>query len=122
VGGGAVFFALRPPAAILSDRNERLIRAYRGVRDRVEEVIEILGACRNEKRFYLEMRKRSVDDRSDAEVAAWLIFLNKTGFNGLYRVNSRNEFNVPFGDNQGKQFCDKDNLRACAAALSGNCR
>jgi DNA adenine methylase len=118
VGGGAVFFALRPRAAILCDRNERLIRAYRGVRDRVPEVIEILAACRNEKRFFLEMRKKSIDECSDAEVAAWLIYLNKTGFNGLYRVNSRNEFNVPFADNQGANFCDSDNLRACAAALA----
>jgi DNA adenine methylase len=118
VGGGAVFFALRPRAAILSDRNERLIRAYRGIRDHALEVVEILRACRNEKRFFLEMRKRSVDDRSDAEVAAWLIYLNKTGFNGLYRVNSRNEFNVPFADNQRAQFCDRDNLLACAGALA----
>jgi DNA adenine methylase len=119
VGGGAVFFALQPRAAILSDRNERLIRAYRGVRNSVDEVIAVLRTCRNDKRFFLAMREKAVDDRSDAEVAAWLIYLNKTGYNGLYRVNSKNQFNVPFGDNEGANLCDESNLRACAAALRG---
>jgi DNA adenine methylase len=118
VGGGAVFFAVRPPAAVLSDSNARLIRAYRGVRDAVEDVVAMLKACRNDKDFYLEMRRQDIDRRSDAEVAAWLIFLNKTGYNGLYRVNSRNLFNVPFGDNAGATLCDEDNLRACARALA----
>jgi DNA adenine methylase len=118
VGGGAVFFRLRPPAAVLSDRNERLIRAYCGVRESVDEVLAILKECRNDKRFYLQMRSRAIDDRPDAEVAAWLIFLNRTGFNGLYRVNSRNLFNVPFGNNAGARLYDERNLRACAATLA----
>jgi len=118
LGGGAIFFGLSPKAAVLSDRNERLIRAYRGIRSSVEEVINILKTFRNDKPFFLAMRRRLVDSGSDAEVAAWMIFLNKTGFNGLYRVNSRNEFNVPFAANKGARFCDEDNLRACSAALA----
>jgi DNA adenine methylase len=119
LGGGALFFKLKPRQAILSDSNERLIRTYRGVRDAVEDVIALLNTYRNEKSFYLELRKKEVDGGTDAEVAAWMIFLNKTGFNGLYRVNSKNKFNVPFGDNAGTTFCDAENLRACAAALAG---
>lgn len=117
-GGGALFFALRPTRAVLSDRNERLIRTYRGVKDNVEEVIDTLKTWRNNKRFFLKMRRRAIDMESDAQVAAWMIFLNKTGFNGLYRVNSRNLFNVPYGDNKKARLCNEDNLRACALALA----
>jgi DNA adenine methylase len=117
VGGGAVFFALRPENAVLSDCNERLIRTYRGIKHSVDEVIERLDACRNEKEFYLETRSHPVDAGTDAEVAAWMIFLNKTGFNGLYRVNSKNQFNVPYGDN-AQRFYDPENLRACSKALA----
>jgi len=117
VGGGALFFHLRPMTASLSDRNERLIRGYRGIRNHVQDVIQILKRYKNEKPFYLDLRKKAIDAGTDAEVAAWLIFLNKAGFNGLYRVNSRNEFNVPFGDNPRAQICDENNLRACSEAL-----
>jgi DNA adenine methylase len=105
--------------AFLSDRNERLIRTYRGIKYAVDEVVALLDGYRNEKDFYLEMRKKPVDAGSDAEVAAWMIFMNKTGFNGLYRVNSRNEFNVPFGANAGRMLYDGENLRACARILAG---
>jgi len=117
VGGGALFFHLQPITASLSDQNERLIRGYTGIRNHVEDVIQILKRYRNEKPFYLDLRKKAIDAGTDAEVAAWLIFLNKAGFNGLYRVNSRNEFNVPFGDNPRAQICDENNLRACSEAL-----
>jgi DNA adenine methylase len=113
-----VFFGLHPHAAVLYDRNERLIRAYRGVKNNVELVIDILRTYRNDKNFFLEMRKKLVDEGSDAEVAAWLIFLNKTGFNGIYRVNSKNQFNVPYANNQNARICDEDNLRACANVLA----
>jgi DNA adenine methylase len=118
VGGGAVFFAVEPARAVLSDMNERLIRSYRGIKHDVDGVIEILKTYRNNKAFFLKARKRSIDAGSDAEVAAWFIFLNKTAFNGLYRVNSKNQFNVPFGANASARICDEANLRACAAALA----
>jgi DNA adenine methylase len=118
VGGGALFFALAPRAAVLSDSNERLIRAYKGVRDSVEEVITLLETYPKSKPFFLDMRRRDIDVASDAEVAAWMIYLNKTGFNGLYRVNSRNLFNVPYGATAGWRILDAPNLRACAAALA----
>lgn len=117
LGGGAMFFDLLPPRAVLSDSNLRLVKTYRGVRDAVDEVIERLRSYPHDKDFYLEMRRRPIDDASDAETAAWFIYLNKTGFNGLYRVNRRNEVNVPFGSYANPRICDEPNLRACARAL-----
>jgi DNA adenine methylase len=117
VGGGALFFALRPRNAILCDENERLIRSYRGLRDHAEEVIRRLRGCPYDKDFYLEQREQVIDGASDLDVAAWMIYLNRTGFNGLYRVNRRNQFNVPFGRHIRPLICDEINLRACANVL-----
>jgi DNA adenine methylase len=119
VGGGALFFHLQPRSAVLSDSNARLIRTYSGIQNNVDDVIAILSTYRNEKSFYLKLREIPIDERSDAELAAWFIFLNKTGFNGLYRVNRRNLFNVPFGDNARARIVDDLNLKACSAALKG---
>jgi DNA adenine methylase len=116
VGGGALFFHLRPERAFLSDSNERLIAAYRGVKGSVEKVIAKLQTYKHDKDFFLEVRG-APKGRSDADVAAWLIYVNKTAYNGLYRVNSRNVFNVPFGDYARPNICDAGNLRACAEAL-----
>jgi DNA adenine methylase len=118
LGGGALFFALRPKRAVLSDSNVRLIRTYMGIRDDVEGVIKLLRSCRYERAFFARMRAKKIDVCSDVEVAAWFIYLNRTGFNGLYRVNRLNQFNVPFGRYVKPTICDADNLRACAKLLS----
>ena len=118
VGGGALFFALSPAKAFLSDSNQRLVRCYNGIKNNVDEVIELLSGYRKSRRLFLQMRKKDIDRGSDAEVAAWFIFLNRTGFNGLYRVNSRNQFNVPYGDNRSPVICNADNLRACQRVLA----
>jgi DNA adenine methylase len=119
VGGGALFFALRPSKAVISDINRRLVRSYVAVRDEVEAVITLLKTYPYEKEFFLKMRAVPIDDRSDVEVAAWLIYLNRTCFNGLYRVNRDNGFNVPFGRYANPTICDEANLRACSEALKG---
>jgi DNA adenine methylase len=123
LGGGALFFFLSPRLgrrrAYLADSNLRLVRAYLGLRSDPDGVIRLLRSYPHERRFFLEMRAWPVDQRSDAEVAAWLIYLNKTAYNGLYRVNSRNLFNVPFGDYARPTICDEPRLRACAACLQG---
>ena len=119
VGGGALFFHAKPARAVLADSNERLVRAYVGVRDHVEDVIALLREYPHEQRFFYELRARPVDAEDDAHVAAWLIYLNRTGYNGLYRVNRRNLFNVPFGRYDNPTICDADGLRACSRALAG---
>jgi DNA adenine methylase len=118
LGGAAVFFHAKPARAVLSDSNVRLIRTYRGVKNDVEGVIDRLRDYRYERASFLRARERDIDGESDADVAAWFIYLNRTGFNGLYRVNSKNRFNVPFGRYTNPVICDADNLRACAKALA----
>jgi DNA adenine methylase len=119
VGGGALFFELRPKTAVLADANKRLIRTYTGVRDSVEEVISMLRDYPHDEKFFYELRDKNVDSGTDAEMAAWFIYLNKIGFNGLYRVNRQNRFNVPFGRHRNPNICDAPTLRACSAALAG---
>ncbi len=118
VGGGALFFELRPKRAVLSDVNERLIRTYRGVKDHVEDVIGLLKGYPHDPDFFYTLRDVDIDRKSDAEVAAWFIYLNKIGFNGLYRVNRKNRFNVPFGRHNNPTICDEATLRACSGALA----
>jgi DNA adenine methylase len=118
IGGGALFFALRPKKAVLADVNKRLIRAYMGVRKSVDEVIRLLRDYPHDPEFFYRFREKNIDDGTDAEVAAWVIYLNKTGFNGLYRVNRGNRFNVPFGRYANPTICDEPTLRASSAALA----
>ena len=118
IGGGALFFSQRPGRAVLADVNTRLIRTYRGVRDHVDEVIGLLHDYPHDSKFYYDLRQKDIDTASDAEVAAWFIYLNKTGYNGLYRVNRGNGFNVPFGRYANPTICDESTLRACSAALA----
>lgn len=117
VGGGALFFAMQPACAVLSDANRRLIRTYRGICNSVDDVIELLKTYPHDRDFYYAMREKDVDAMQNHEVAAWFIYMNKTCFNGLYRVNKRGKFNVAFGDYANPTICDEDNLRACSAAL-----
>ncbi|MBW2459587.1 MAG: Dam family site-specific DNA-(adenine-N6)-methyltransferase [Deltaproteobacteria bacterium] len=117
VGSAALFFHLRPQRASLSDTNERLVRAYLGLRDDPDGVIELLSTYPHEKGFFLDMRGQDIDTGTDAEVAAWFIYLNKTAYNGLYRVNSKNKYNVPFGDYARPNICDEPTLRRCARQL-----
>lgn len=118
VGSAAVFFHLAPQRAVLSDTNERLVRTYKGLRDDPEGVIARLKDFPHEKSFFLRKRQEKIDDAGDTELAAWFIYLNKTGYNGLYRVNSKNVFNVPFGSYKRPKICDEPRLRACAARLA----
>jgi DNA adenine methylase len=118
LGGGALFFALRPKKAVLADVNERLIRTYRGVRNHVDDVVRLLRTYPHDEAFYYRLREVDVDAGTDAEVAAWFLYLNRTGYNGLYRVNRDNRFNVPFGRYEHPTICDEETLRSCSAALA----
>jgi len=119
LGGGALYFALQPERAALSDDNSRLIATYTGVRDDVDTVVDTLSQWPYDKDFYLKCRARPIDDKPANEIAAWMIYLNKAGFNGLYRVNKRGGFNVPFGRYTNPRICDEPNLRACSDLLGG---
>ena len=126
VGGAALFFALaaererRFERAVLADQNSDLINVYRALKDDADKVIELLSASpyaeNSEKTYYAV---RASKPRKLAERAARIIYLNKTGYNGLYRVNSRGEFNVPFGRYAKPNICDAPRLLAAAEALQG---
>ena len=119
VGGASLFFALGPPVATLSDVNAELIDCYRAVRDDVEQVIAALNEHRYSADHYYEVRATDPASLPLAQRAARTIFLNKTGYNGLYRVNRAGRFNVPMGRYRNPSFCDPENLRACSLALRG---
>lgn len=119
VGAGAMFFDLKPKHAILSDSNEELVNAYIVVRDQVEELIKKLKNFKNDEKLYYEIRSQDPLGLSPVYRAARLIYLNKTCFNGLYRVNKQGQFNVPFGHRKNPKICDEENLHAASNALSG---
>lgn len=122
LGGGAMFFFLQPEKAILSDTVKSLIDTYKEVQKRVERVIyhlEKLRAAHCDEHFYA-IRERFNQERS-AEVierAAWLIYLNKTCYNGLFRTNKSGEFNVPVGRFANPRVVDPDRLRVSSGLLS----
>ena len=119
VGGGAVFFDLLPKNAELSDLNNELVTTYNVIKNHVDELIQSLQKHVYDKEYYLEVRAKKIEDLSDVEVASRFIFLNRTGFNGLYRVNKSGQFNVPFGRYNNPVICDEDNLRRVSDALQG---
>jgi len=117
IGGGAFFFDLCPKEAIISDSNEELIITYKIVRDRVLDLIQALKQHKNEEDYYYEIRAKNPSDLSHIDRASRFIYLNKTCFNGLYRVNKKNEFNVPFGKRKNPTICDEVTLLRCSDCL-----
>lgn len=119
LGGGALFFHIRPPKAILSDINPELINCYTTVRDNIESLIIELKTFDNNEAFYYDLRAINLSTLNNIERAARFIYLNKTCFNGLYRENKKGEFNVPYGRYKNPQFCDEKRLYASHEALQG---
>lgn len=128
LGGGAVFFAFEERGlvrrAFLSDTNTLLIDAFRAIRDAVEEVIAALAPlaaaferATPEERRALYYAVREHRPASETAAAAWLIFLNRTCYNGLFRVNARGRFNVPYGRYVRPRILDEERLRECSRAL-----
>ncbi len=122
VGGGAIFFYLLPKNAILIDVNQELINVYRVIKENVSELIISLKKHINEKEYYYKIRNidRNLEEFkkwSDIEKASRTIYLNRCCYNGLYRVNSKGQFNVPFGKYKNPNFCDEKNLRAVNMVL-----
>ena len=120
VGGGAVFFKIRPIYGSINDINPRLMNFYRVVRDKPEELIEQASQYTHDKDAYYKLRDRFNQPKiKDVEEAALLLYLNKTAFNGLYRVNSKGEFNVPFGRYKNPTIVPERRIRAASKILKG---
>lgn len=120
IGGGAVFFNLSPTKASINDVNTTLISAYKNIKDQPKEIIKILlklenkyrnGDLENQKELFYKIREQ-FNKLSDSELkkTAYLIFLNKTCFNGMYRENSKGEFNTPFGKYKNPKILDRENI------------
>ncbi len=112
-----MFFDLQPDKALLNDSNAELINTYEIVRDEVDKLIELLSTYPNEKEFFYKMRAQVPNDLDTVERAARFIYLNRTCFNGLYRVNKKNQFNVPFGDYSNPTICDRERLGDASRSL-----
>jgi DNA adenine methylase len=122
VGGGALYFALQPTRALLADANEPLIRCYESVRDALDVVLEALErlAEKHGPGTYDQARKLFNHHGLDQhQRSALLIYLNRTCFNGLYRVNQSGHFNVPMGRYTNPRILDKEGLRCVSAQLQG---
>lgn len=121
IGGGALFFELQPYNAYISDMNEELINLYCVVRDNVFELITDLNKHKSTKEYYLKIRNLDRTNKykklTNVQRASRFIYLNRTCFNGLYRVNSKGEFNVPFGHYKNPKIIDVDNLLNCSSLL-----
>ncbi len=117
VGGGAMFFSVQPESGILGDANGELIACYEAVRDTPEAVIISLSKYKVSSEEFYRVRAQNPRVMSVHERAARMIFLNKTCFNGLYRVNRSGQFNSPFGHYKSLRLVDEENLYAASEAL-----
>lgn len=119
VGGAAMFFFLQHESSHLSDTNAEIINLYHVVRDCLDELQVALRKHKlsNSETYYYQIRSQDTATLSLVERAARIIYLNKTCFNGLYRVNSKGRFNVPYGRYKNPTICDTSNLEAASLAL-----
>jgi DNA adenine methylase len=126
-GGAALFFRLasmperRFETAILCDQNPELVAAYLAVKrsvDKVLDALQKLADVEDRRGLFYELREQPTKKLSDVERAARLIFLNRTGYNGLWRVNSKGKFNVPYGRYKNPRIVDPERLHAAAEALT----
>jgi DNA adenine methylase len=119
LGSAAVFFYLQPKNALLADVNKNLVEIYQVVRDDIESLISVLGSFRNSEKEFYSVRGQDPSELSRVKRAARLLYMNKTCYNGLYRENSKGEFNVPYGFYKNPTICDPKRLRLASEALKG---
>jgi DNA adenine methylase len=127
IGGGALLFELQPPKVVINDRNGELINCYVVIKDSLDELMTELSKDKysnNEKSYYdmrdLDRSNKKYAKLSAVEKAARIIYLNKTCYNGLFRVNSQGQFNVPFGRYKNPNFLDNAVLTAVNKYLNSN--
>jgi DNA adenine methylase len=123
LGGGALLFNLQPETAYVNDINDELIRVYSIIRHDVEALIAALQDFKNEEDYYYSVRnwdrdKTKYSSLSDLNKAARILYLNKTCYNGLFRVNNAGEFNSPFGNYRNPNFVNASALRAVSSYLN----
>lgn len=125
IGAGAVLFDLQPKRACINDANPELVNCYRVIRDNVEGLIEDIQKHKtDDSEYYYRIRELDRSPKfvemSDVEKASRIIFLNKTCFNGLFRVNSQGYFNVPFGNYRNPTIVDVIIIKAISSYLNKN--
>ena len=126
VGGGALFFDLAPKDAVINDFNAELINCYQQIKDNPQELIEILKVHQeyNSKEYYLDLRSADRDERidmmSEVQRAARILYMLRVDFNGLYRVNSKNQFNVPYGRYKNPKIVDENLVSTISTYLNNN--
>lgn len=124
IGGGAVLFHLQPKKAIINDFNDELINVYKVIKNNVDELIEDLAQHKNEEEYYYNIRsldrREDFGDMDDIKRASRVIYLNKTCYNGLYRVNNSGEFNTPFGRYKNPNIINEPILIAVHNYLNEN--
>jgi DNA adenine methylase len=124
VGGGAAFLNLQPSKLVINDINQELIITYQIIKKQPKELLKLLKEYEenHNKDFYETLRSQEPNNLTELGTAARFIYLNKTGYNGLYRVNGGGKFNVPFGQKEKVKLFDKQNLLAISEYLNNNCQ
>lgn len=124
VGGGALFFELQPKKGLINDLNKELINVYRIVKERPDELISELKKHINDEDYFYQIRGLDRDGKletmDNVQKASRILFLNKTCYNGLYRVNSQGEFNSPFGRYKNPNIVNETSIRAVSKYLNEN--
>lgn len=124
IGAGAVLFDVQPSKAVINDINSELVNTYLTIRDHIEELLSDLRKHENDSDYFYAIRdldrKPIYEELTDVERASRLIFLNKTCFNGLFRVNKKGQFNVPFGKYKNPNIVNEDVVRAVHDYLANN--
>lgn len=126
IGGGALFFEMAPKNAVINDFNSELINAYIQIKDDPDMLLKLLKEHKqkNSKEYYLEVRSFDRDDRinrmTDVERAARVLYMLRVDFNGLYRVNSKNQFNVPYGKYKNPKIVDENTIYEISRYLNKN--
>lgn len=124
IGGGAVLFHLQPKNGIINDFNEELINTYQVIKNNLDELIEDLKTHENTSEYFYDIRSLDREDNfeelSKVKRASRVLYLNKTCFNGLYRVNNAGEFNAPFGRYKNPNIVNEPTLKAVSNYLNSN--
>ncbi|MDQ7061912.1 MAG: DNA adenine methylase [Sulfurimonas sp.] len=122
IGGGALFFSLKHKNSFINDYNHELTNLYLCIKNNPTELIKDLSKHKNDEEYYYYIRALDRDEKiysklSDIQKASRFIYMNKTGFNGLYRVNKKGQHNVPYGRYKNPNWIDEENINECSKLL-----